>query len=78
VVDLPEPLQIARVMTRNGLTAEEVRPILASQVGRETRRQGADDLIDNSGTLEDLLAETEALHQRYLSLAQHPGPPIMA
>jgi dephospho-CoA kinase len=78
VVDLPKPLQVARVMARGGLTAAEVRPILASQARRETRRQGADDLIDNSGNLEDLMAETEALHQRYLSLAQHPGPPIMA
>jgi dephospho-CoA kinase len=74
VVDLPEPLQIARVMARNGLTAEEVRPILASQVGRETRRQGADDLIDNSGTLEDLLAKTDELHESYLKLAEHSAP----
>jgi dephospho-CoA kinase len=75
VVDLPEPLQIARVMARGGLTETEVRPILASQARRETRRQGADDLIDNSGNLEDLLARTDELHERYLTLAQDPGPP---
>ncbi len=74
VVDLPEPLQIARVMARSGLTEAEVRLILASQAPRETRRQGADDLIDNSGNLEDLLARTDALHESYLRLAQDSGP----
>lgn len=73
VVDLPEPLQIARVMARGGLTEAEVRPILASQARRETRRQGADDLIDNSGTLEDLLVRTDELHEGYLRLAQPSG-----
>ena len=74
VVDLPESLQIARVMARGDLSAEEVRPILASQARRETRRQGADDLIDNSGNLEDLMARTTDLHRRYLRLAQKPRP----
>ena len=74
VVDLPEPLQIVRVMARSGLTEAEVRLILASQARRETRRQGADDLIDNSGTLEDLLARTDALHEGYLRLAHDSGP----
>ena len=74
VVDLPESLQIARVMARGDLSAEEVRPILASQARRETRRQGADDLIDNSGILEDLMARTADLHRRYLRLAQKPRP----
>ena len=74
VVDLPEPLQIARVVARSGLTEAEVRLILASQARRETRRQGADDLIDNSGNLEDLLARTDALHESYLRLAQDSGP----
>lgn len=69
VVDLPEPLQLARVLGRGGLTEEEIRPILASQVGRETRRQGADDLIDNSGNLEHLMAQAADLHARYLQLA---------
>lgn len=74
VVDLPESLQVTRVMARGDLSAEEVRPILASQARRETRRQGADDLIDNSGILEDLMARTTDLHRRYLRLAQKPRP----
>ncbi len=74
VVDLPESLQVTRVMARGDLSAEEVRPILASQARRETRRQGADDLIDNSGILEDLMARTADLHRRYLRLAQKPRP----
>ncbi len=77
VVDLPEPLQVARVMARGGLTEEEVRPILASQAGRETRCQGADDLIDNSGNLEHLMAQTADLHARYLGLALNLPPTLI-
>lgn len=74
VVDLPEPLQIARVMARSGLDEDEVRRILANQASRETRLKGADDLIDNSGTLENLMAQTDDLHGRYLRLTQSPTP----
>jgi dephospho-CoA kinase len=74
VVDLPEPLQIARVMARSGLDEDEVRRILANQASRETRREGADDLIDNSGTLENLMAQADDLHGRYLRLTQSPTP----
>ncbi len=74
VVDLPEPLQIARVMARSGLDEDEVRRILANQASRETRRKGADDLIDNSGTLENLMAQADDLHGRYLRLTQSPTP----
>jgi dephospho-CoA kinase len=72
VVDLPEPLQIARVMARSRLDEDEVRRILATQVPREVRLKGADDLIANGGTLEELMTHTDVLHQRYLRLAQHP------
>lgn len=70
VVDVPEELQLARVMTRSGLAEPEVRRIIASQASRELRRQGATDLIPNQGSLADLLARTDALHDRYLRLAR--------
>jgi len=69
VVDLPEALQIARVKARSGLNEDEIRSILDSQASRSTRRAGADDLIDNSGSIVDLLAQTDALHQRYMELS---------
>ena len=73
VVDLPESFQIARVRARSGLDEDEIRRILASQVTRERRRAGADDLIDNRGTLEQLFAQTDALHRRYWELATAGG-----
>lgn len=70
VVDCPVELQLARVRARSGLSLDEARRIVAAQSSREARRAAADDVIDNSGTLEELLAQVGRLHQRYLALAQ--------
>lgn len=88
VVDLPQELQLHRVMARSGLDEAEVRRILASQATRAVRLAGAHDLIDNSGTLEALKPQVERLHRFYLGLAgrgavnatppasaAQPGPP---
>lgn len=69
VVDCPESLQIERVMRRSGLSAEEVRAIMATQATREARRRAADDLIENSTSLEALRARTRRLHAQYLQMA---------
>lgn len=69
VVDLPEDLQVARVMARSGLPATQVQQIIASQVGRAERLARADDIIDNSGPPAALAPQVAALHQRYLALA---------
>ena len=69
VVDCPEAVQVARVMSRSGLSAEEARAIMAAQVGREARLAVADDVIDNGGELAALRPQIEALHRRYLEMA---------
>ncbi|MBR0567833.1 dephospho-CoA kinase [Azoarcus sp. L1K30] len=69
VVDCPPSLQIERVRARNGLSVEEVEAIIAAQSSREARLAAADDVIDNSSSLEALWQQVDALHQRYLSLA---------
>lgn len=73
VVDCPEELQIARVAARSGLTAGQVRAIMANQVSREARLAAADDVIDNSRDLAQLRPQVEALHARYLQLAAAGG-----
>lgn len=73
-VDCPETLQIERVMARNGLSAEEVRAIIATQASRAARLAAADDVIENTGSEETLRSAVAALHQRYLNLGQ-AGPP---
>lgn len=69
VVECDEDIRVGRVVSRSGLAPEEVRRIMAAQASPETRRRAADDLIDNSGDLDALHRQVEALHGRYLSLA---------
>lgn len=70
VVDCPETLQLERVVRRSGLAPDEVRAIMAAQAPRALRLQAADDIIDNSGDLANLVRQVDALHIRYLALAQ--------
>jgi len=69
VVDLPEPLQLARLRARDGIDEALARAMLAAQASREARRARADDIIDNSGPPEALAPQVERLHQRYMGLA---------
>ena len=69
VVDCPEEMQVARVMARSGLSAEEARAIMAAQVDRQARLAVADDVIDNGGELAALRPQVEALHRRYIEMA---------
>jgi len=69
VVDVPEEVQVERAAARDGNTAEQIRAIIARQMSREQRCARADDVIDNAGTLDDLVAPVAALHRRYLELA---------
>jgi dephospho-CoA kinase len=69
VVDCPEQTQIARVMARSGLSEETVRAIMATQLTRERRLAGADDVIDNGGPREAIAPRVAALDQRYRALA---------
>lgn len=70
VVDVPEALQIERAGRRDGRTDEAVAKIMAAQLPRSRRLVKADDIIDNSGGWADLQPQVDALHQRYLDLAQ--------
>jgi dephospho-CoA kinase len=69
VVDCPEELQVERVVARSGISAAQVRAIMATQVSRAARLAAADDVIDNSRDQAHLRREVEALHRRYLQLA---------
>jgi len=69
VVDCPLELQIARAGARDGLSHGEIEAVLAAQVSREARLAVADDVIDNSGTLDALQVRVDVLHARYLALA---------
>jgi len=66
VVDCPEALQVERVLARSALPEAQVRAIVAAQVSREKRLAAADDVIDNSGTLDALRGQVGRLHATYL------------
>ena len=70
VVDSPEEAQVARVRARSGLAEKEVRAIMATQSPRKKRLAAADDVIDNSGTLDALQKQVRALHATYLAHAR--------
>ncbi|WP_197337597.1 dephospho-CoA kinase [Ralstonia solanacearum] len=65
VVDCPVETQIARVMARNGLPRAQIESIIARQATREARLAVADDVIDNSGPLADLLPQIDRLDRAY-------------
>lgn len=69
VVDVPEALQIARTMARDNNREDLVRRIMAAQLPREKRLQGADIIIDNSAPLDTLDERVAALHEDLLSRA---------
>jgi len=71
VVDLPPRLQLRRAGLRDGQGRENIRAIMDAQCSRAQRLAAADDVIDNSGSPEQLLALTDAMHQRYMSLSRN-------
>jgi len=70
VVDCPEDVQVDRVRQRSRLSEEDIRRIVASQAKREERLAAADDVIDNSASLDALHKQVRELHSRYLELSR--------
>jgi dephospho-CoA kinase len=73
VVDCPESVQLERVRRRSGLSEDEVKRIIGAQSKREDRLAAADDVIDNSGTLDALHKQVRELHARYLAESRSQG-----
>lgn len=69
VIDCDESLQVSRAMARSRLTETEVRAIMDTQCFREQRLALADDIIDNSGSLENLEKQVREKHEKYIRLA---------
>ncbi len=69
VIDCPEDEQVRRVVARSGLAPEEVRAIIATQLGRSQRLAAADDVVDNSGAIATIGPQVRSLDRRYRELA---------
>lgn len=70
VVDTSEEAQLKRLIARDGSSLELAQQILAAQVSREARLDAADDVIVNTGTIEDLQQFVQTLHRNYSLLAE--------
>lgn len=70
VVDVPEETQIQRIKERDNCDNTTMKNIIKSQVSRQTRLSGADDIIINTGDLAQLNTAVDRLHQKYLTLSK--------
>ncbi|MCX6408055.1 MAG: dephospho-CoA kinase [Propionibacteriales bacterium] len=68
VVDLPPELQVRRLVEQRGMTETDARARLAAQTSREQRLAAADEVLDNRGSREELLAAVDALWTRLTSV----------
>jgi dephospho-CoA kinase len=64
VVDLPEDIQLDRLVRLRGMSIDDARSRVAAQASRADRRAAADVVIDNSGTPADLVEAVDALWTR--------------
>ncbi len=70
VVDADEATQLSRLMARDKITEAEAIRMLQSQCQRAQRLAVADDIIDNSQSMDSLRPQVEHLHQQYLEFAK--------
>lgn len=64
VVDVDPEVAVHRLVHQRGMREEDVRARMARQAPRRERLAKADHVLDNSGTLEDLHAQVDALWAR--------------
>ncbi len=65
VVDCSPEEQIERVTKRDQCSETHVKNIITTQIDREARLLLADDVIENSGSIEDIKDKVSALHKKY-------------
>ena len=68
VVDCPLNLQIERIQKRDATPINVIQQIIQTQVDRNTRLKKANDVIENTDTLEVLKNKVFALHRHYTEL----------
>jgi len=66
VIDCDESLQIKRAMARSQLTEAEVKAMMDAQVTRATRLHLADEVIENNGSLAELLGKITEIHKKFI------------
>ncbi|WP_285318152.1 dephospho-CoA kinase [Pseudarthrobacter sp. lyk4-40-TYG-27] len=88
VVDAPDDVRLQRMQALRGMTPEAARSRMAAQATREQRLAAADVVLDNSGTVEQLLDQVDRLWEQRLqpyarnlaagTRAPRTGGPVLA
>jgi dephospho-CoA kinase len=69
IVDVAPEVQLERLQRRDAVERELALKMIAAQATRAQRLAIATDVVDNSGTLEQLDDAVDALHSKFLRLA---------
>lgn len=70
VIDVPVAVQHARLVSRDGIDDPLATRMIAAQASRATRLAIADDVIVNTGPLDELARHVAALDRRYRMLTE--------
>jgi len=66
LIDVPVDVQITRTTARDNVSVELAKQIIASQMSRADKQQKAGDILDNNRPLEEVKADVQKLHKKYL------------
>lgn len=69
VVDVPEAVQLQRLLARDDITEALARRMIAAQATRTQRLAIADEVVVNDADLDTLNAHVDALDRRYRAMA---------
>ena len=66
VIDCDENTQVTRAMARSKLSKDEVEALMAAQTSRKVRLNGADEVIENNGSIAELNEKVNKLHNKLI------------
>lgn len=72
VVDVPESVQLTRLLARDQHDEALARSIISTQTDRAARLARADDVLDNTAGDERILPQIQRLHTLYVQLPSNP------
>jgi dephospho-CoA kinase len=68
VVDVDPEVAVQRLVAQRGMREDDARARMANQASRDERLARADVVLDNSGTVEDMARQIDALWPRLVAL----------
>lgn len=74
VVRIDEPLQLERLMRRDGLSEAQARARIAAQMSQQEKVARADYVIDNSGSPEATAEQVRRLFRQFAALSRPAAP----